>query len=207
MILSRSLAAGPRRPGGARRGTTGSATASSPSDDGYVVATTSIWADLTQQVLCDGSLAVRTLIPAGTDAHSYEPSFQDRETLDGATLIVANGHDLEELLDDTLDQVDDDGTPVFAAADHDDTSDDDDDDDDDDGDHDDGGHDDDPHVWLDPVRVAGILPALGDALVAVGADRDVTDRVRRDRGGGLDHARRRGRPPSSRWCRPPTGSW
>lgn len=157
----------------------GPATGSGPAGEGYVVATTSIWADLTQQVLCDDSLEVRTLIPAGGDAHSYEPSFQDRETLDGATLIVANGLGLEELLDDTLDQVDDDGTPVFEAGDHVDTIDPDD-EHDDGGDHerddDEDDHEgDDPHIWLDPVRVAGILPALGDALVAAGVDRDVTD--------------------------------
>jgi len=149
---------------------------SNESGDGYVVATTSIWADLTRQVLCDGALDVRTLIPAGGDAHSYEPSFQDRETLDGAAMVVANGLDLEELLDDTLDQVHDDGTPVFEAADHAATIDGDERDDEaDDHDGDDHGHEDDPHVWLDPIRVAGVLPALGDALVSAGADRGVTD--------------------------------
>ena len=130
------------------------------SEDPYVVATTGIWADVAGRVACDGSLSVRTIVPAGSDPHSFEPSLRDRETLDGATLVVANGLGLEETLDDTLEQVESGGVPVFRAGDHVDTI---------------GGDDPDPHVWLDPIRVAAALRALGAALVDIGADEAAID--------------------------------
>ena len=76
--------------------------AATRTDGRYVVATTGIWADIAGRVACDGSLDVRTIVPAGGDPHSFEPSLRDRETLDGAALVVANGLGLEETLDDTL---------------------------------------------------------------------------------------------------------
>jgi len=132
-------------------------------DRPYVMATTSIWADIVGRVACDGSIGVRTLIPPGIDAHAYEPSLRDREALDEAALVVANGLGLEELLADTLEEVGAGGVAMFEATDHleplagpa-------------------GGAD--PHVWFDPLRVAEVLPALGDALVDAGADRAAIDR-------------------------------
>jgi zinc/manganese transport system substrate-binding protein len=123
----------------------------------YVVATTPIWADVVRAVACDGEFDVRTLLPPGADAHSGEPSLRDREELDGAALVVANGLDLEEALDDTLSAVADGGVPVLRIAEHveplaaDPT---------------------DPHVWFDPTRVRAAVPVLGDALVAAGGDRE-----------------------------------
>jgi zinc/manganese transport system substrate-binding protein len=109
-------------------------------------------------VACDGSLAVEAIIPPGGDPHGYEPSLRDRETLDGAALIVANGGGLEDLLDDTLDDVADGGVPVVRMVDL------------------VEGGDDNPHVWFDPTKVAASLPALADALVGAGADRAATER-------------------------------
>jgi zinc/manganese transport system substrate-binding protein len=127
----------------------------------YVPATTGIWADVVRDVACDGTFTVRTLLPTGADTHSYEPSLRDRAVLDGSALVVANGLGLEERLDDTLAAVEDDGVPVFRIGDHVATL--------AGGEDDQGGAD--PHVWFDPTRVSAALPALGDALVAAGADR------------------------------------
>lgn len=130
----------------------------SAADEGpYVVATTAIWADVVRQVACDGTFEVRTLLPAGTDSHAAEPSLRDREVLDGAALVVANGLGLEERLDDTLSTVEDAGVPVVRIGDHvealaDDPT--------------------DPHVWFDPTRVRAAVPVLGEALVAAGGDRE-----------------------------------
>ena len=134
--------------------------AAGAADGPYVVATTGIWADVASMVACDGTFDVETLLPTGTDTHAYEPSLRDRTVLDGAALVVANGLGLEERLDDTLETVEDGGVPVFRVGDHVETL---------------GGTDDDhagadPHVWFDPTRVSAALPALGDALVAAGAD-------------------------------------
>ena len=83
-----------------------------------VVATTSIWADVLANVACDGDVDVRTLVPAGADPHRFEPSLADRALMDDAAVVIANGLLLEELLEDTLEAVENAGTPVFRIGDH-----------------------------------------------------------------------------------------
>ncbi|MDE0677851.1 MAG: metal ABC transporter substrate-binding protein [Acidimicrobiaceae bacterium] len=83
-----------------------------------VVTTTSIWADVVSNVGCDDSVSVTTLIPQGGDPHTYEPSLRDRETMDAANLVVANGLGLEERLEDTLEAVAAEGVHVFEVAEH-----------------------------------------------------------------------------------------
>jgi zinc/manganese transport system substrate-binding protein len=149
---------------------------SAPGDDlPTVVATTSIWADITSNVACDGLARVEMTIPPGGDPHSFEPSLRDRETMEDATLVIANGLFLEESLEDTIDAVAANGVPVLrvgdgldtiataGADDHDDESDD---------DHHDG---DDPHVWWDPTRIAAAVPLIADALADAGIDRTTLD--------------------------------
>jgi len=116
-----------------------------------IIATTSIWADVANNVACDPSAAVQAVIPAGGDPHAFEPSLSDRGAMEDAALVVANGLDLEQGLSDTLDALD---TPVLRMADEiaPDTG--------------------DPHVWFDPVRVSAALPALAESLVGA-ADLDV----------------------------------
>lgn len=78
--------------------------ASAGEADSSVVVTTSIWADVVENATCaeDAGIEVVTLIPANADPHDFEPSLQDRETLDGAELVVANGLDLEASYADLL---------------------------------------------------------------------------------------------------------
>jgi len=83
-----------------------------------IMATTSIWADVVGNVACDGQAEVVTLIPPGGDPHAFQPSLQDRGRMESAVMIVANGLDLEEGLGDTLEAVEEAGTPVFHMADH-----------------------------------------------------------------------------------------
>ncbi|HEY3486107.1 MAG TPA: metal ABC transporter substrate-binding protein [Ilumatobacteraceae bacterium] len=113
-----------------------------------VVATTSIWADVVRNVACDNLADVVAIIPPGADPHAFEPSLRDREVLDDAALVVANGLGLEESLTDLLATID---TPILEVTDHVATV-----------------RGDDPHVWQDPTRVAGAAPAIGDALIAAG---------------------------------------
>jgi manganese/iron transport system substrate-binding protein len=62
-----------------------------------VVATTTIVADVVRQV--GGDLVdVTTLLPAGTDPHSFEPRPQDAAAVADAKLVFANGAGLEEFL-------------------------------------------------------------------------------------------------------------
>ena len=136
----------------------GDGTATGPDSESEapsIVATTSIWADVTSNLACDGLAEIQTIIPTGGDPHSFEPSLQDRERLESAALIVANGLLLEESLEDTIAAAEDHGTPVFRFADQMPPL------ESQDAEHDDGN----PHVWFDPTRVAAALPALRDALV------------------------------------------
>ena len=178
-------------------------TAEPAAESPFVVASTSIWADITRNVACGGLAEVDTIVPLGGDPHSFEPSLQDRETMEGADLIVANGLFLEEGLADTIDAVAGRGVPVVYAADavdvltgeegHDDEhegdgehSDEEHSDDEHEGDeehaddeHSDGDDHDheggDPHVWFDPNRVIQALPTIADGLADVGVDADALD--------------------------------
>ena len=160
-----------------------------------VMAITTIWADVVANVACDGLADVVTLIPPGGDPHAYQPSLKDRGRMEDAAMIVANGLGLEEGLEDTLDAVDRTGTPVFHMADHVETI----------GfdpgmemeDHgeegeeaeegEDHGHgEEDPHIWFDPIRVAGALPALGEAMASeAGLDADALNACLTDYQGEL----------------------
>ena len=87
-------------------------------DSPMVLATTGIWADVVSNLACDGIADVEAIIPVGGDPHGFEPSLQDRERMDNADLVVANGLQLETRLLDTLEAVENSGTPVFAVAEH-----------------------------------------------------------------------------------------
>lgn len=82
-------------------GCNGSAASPSPSESapapaGYtVIATTSVFADLAQLALGD-NVAIETIVPAGVDVHTFEPSPADAQKLAGANLIVMNGLGLDE---------------------------------------------------------------------------------------------------------------
>ena len=152
-----------------------------------VLATTSIWADVVANVACDGLADVITLIPPGGDPHAFQPSLQDRGRMEAAVMVVANGLDLEEGLGDTIDAVEEAGTPVFHMADHIETigfapgmelehhdeeegeghGDEEEEEEEDEGEEEGRGHSgEDPHVWFDPIRVADALPALSQALAS-----------------------------------------
>jgi len=121
-----------------------------------VVATTTIWADIVSGATCNDLVDVDVLVPPGLSAHEFEPSLRDRAILEDADLIVANGLGIEQGFDRTLDASASSGTSLLRigeAADdllH----------------SDDGGVD--PHVWLDPIRVASTLPALQESLLSIG---------------------------------------
>lgn len=154
-----------------------SSTESEPAPESLAVfATTSIWADITSRALC--SADVRSIIPIGSDPHTWEPSMATRGDLQSADLIIANGLDLEEGLLPVLDAVEAEGLPVLHMSDHIDLLDMADDDHEDEDDHTDEDHADDehhhdgadPHIWLDPIRVANALSAIVDAAVAAGGN-------------------------------------
>lgn len=162
--------------------------AATGSDDRpLVVATTSILADITANVV--GDLArVEVIMDIDTDPHDFEPSARQVALLRDADVVVANGLDLEEGLVATLQAAADDGVTVLEVApqvnplarsdeplldnhSHEGDS---------DGHLDDGhlddkphgeeaGHehgDEDPHFWMDPTRVALAAEVIASTVAA-----------------------------------------
>ena len=147
-----------------------------------IVATTTILGDVVTRVT-GGRAVVDVLLPIGADPHEFRASSRQITELGRADLVVANGLGLEEGLDDVLSSLEADGTLVLRVADHLDpipfgsgTG---------------GGEPDDldPHVWMDPGRMAiaarlisaeleildpdGPWPANADAYIAALESLDV----------------------------------
>lgn len=160
-------------------------------DDGRtldLVATTPIIGDILANIAGDAA-EITVLIPSGIDPHQFEPSPGDRQAIEAADLVVANGLELEVRLTDILESAEADGAAVHhlfewvhpLEMDDDHGHDDDGHDDDDHGhDDDDHGHDDDdhghgewdPHVWFDPVRTAEAVRVLGERLDEIDDSRE-----------------------------------
>jgi zinc/manganese transport system substrate-binding protein len=121
-----------------------------------VVATTSIWGDVVGEIVGEDA-SVSVLIPRGTDAHEYEPTSRQVAEIHRADLVVANGLGLEGGLGDLLDAAAAEGANVLEVAPSLDPipfrS-------------EDGGSDLglDPHVWLDPERVASAAHLIAGEL-------------------------------------------
>ena len=130
-----------------------------------VVASTSILGDVAQQILGDAG-RVEVLIPTGADPHDYQPSSQQVSLVAGADLVIANGLNLEEGLLDVIDAARGDGARVIEIApmldplpfSHSDDS-------------------LDPHVWLDPARMAEAARIIGEELQLIAPDSDAVDRA------------------------------
>ena len=128
-----------------------------------IVVTTTILGDVTREVAGDVAQVV-TLIPLGADPHSVQPSAQQVEQLVDAHLVVTNGAGLEANFAGAIEEAEAAGVPVVEATDA------------IEGlppaaDSDHAGEaahahpeDVDPHFWLDPVRMADVVRALGDAI-------------------------------------------
>ena len=135
-----------------------------------VVVTYSAIGDVVSRLVGDAA-AVTVLIPNGQDQHDFEPSAKDVETINNASLVVSNGLDLEEGLEDSLLQAEKSGVPMFHIADHVTLLDAAEKEEGHEGEEDHGHGTEDPHVWLDPETLAESIPALAKALqLATGKD-------------------------------------
>jgi zinc/manganese transport system substrate-binding protein len=134
------------------------------SDDGgngvTVAVTTGIWADVTEQIAGEDA-DVEQIIPDGTSPHEFQLSARDRAEIEDSVLLVYNGADLEAGI--PIDKIEVARFPLTEHAgelkrfrpagsqDHP-TSE----------EEEAGGFD--PHLWMDPSRVAEAVPALADTL-------------------------------------------
>lgn len=117
-----------------------------------VVATTTVFADIVENV--GGSrVAVTSIIPSGVGPEDYEPKPDDARKLADAQLVVSNGVGLDNFLDRLIASAGEspprlvlgDGIPTLSV----------------DGDEN-------PHFWLDPMLVKQYyLPAIADELTAL----------------------------------------
>ena len=130
-----------------------------------VVVTYSVLGNIVEQLVGDAA-TVTTLIPDGQDPHEFEPSAKDIESLNNANIVVSNGLDFEEGLEETLNNVKTAGVNVFMAGDYitvRELS---------EKEHDHGAFD--PHLWLSPAAMLEMLPELSKAIgAAIGADLSV----------------------------------
>jgi len=126
-----------------------------------VVATTSILGDFVQNVGGD-KVEVRTLVGAGGDAHTFEPSPADGVALAEAQLVFENGLEFETWLDDLHTAsgskaervVVTEGLEPLAAPEGEHAE---------EGEHERGEFD--PHVWHDVTHAIGMVEKVRDALV------------------------------------------
>ena len=76
--------------------------ATAPINAYQVITTTSIFADLAEMALGDAA-HIESIIPAGADVHTFEPSPSDVEKIQSADLIIANGLGLDSWIQSLID--------------------------------------------------------------------------------------------------------
>ena len=160
-----------------------------------VVVTTTIWGDIVSNVTGDAA-DVEVLFPIGADAHDYQLSSAQVAAVQEADLVVINGLGLEEGILDVIESLEVDGANILEVAplldpiefgegghDHDGEHHEDEDEAEEDEHHEDGdsaeedehpdeedGHEHeglDPHVWMDPLRVADAVGLIATELAAI----------------------------------------
>ena len=134
-----------------------------------VVATTTILGDVARNVVGDDG-SVEVLLPVGADPHDYQASARQVAAIQEADLVIANGLGLEEGLADVLESAAADGANLLTVAplldplpfgnDN----------------ADDAEAGEDPHVWLDPLRMADATRIIAAELTKVDGSVDWTIR-------------------------------
>lgn len=137
-----------------------------------VVATTTIWGDVAHNIVGDHG-TVEVLFPIGANPHDYQASSQQIASIQEADLVIANGLFLEEGLLDVLKTAAADGAnvleigeyldPIPFGFDN--------------GSGEDIHRGDDPHLWLDPQRLATATQIIAAELAAIDSSVDWSARA------------------------------
>jgi zinc/manganese transport system substrate-binding protein len=125
-----------------------------------VVVTYSVLGSVVLDLVGDAA-DVTILIPDGQDPHDYQPSARDIETINNADIVVSNGLDFEEGLEDVLTSAIENGVSVYMIGENMTVREPDEDHAEEDG-HAHGAGD--PHLWLSPLSFTEALPSLADAI-------------------------------------------
>lgn len=125
-----------------------------------IVVTYSILGSVVLDLVGDAA-DVTILIPDGQDPHDFQPSARDIETINNADIVVSNGLDFEEGLEDVLASAIDSGVSVYMIGENITVRDSDEDHAEEDGDAHGAG---DPHLWLSPLSFTQALPSLTAAI-------------------------------------------
>jgi zinc/manganese transport system substrate-binding protein len=138
-----------------------------------IAVTYSVIGDIVSQLVGDRA-NVKVVVPDGQDPHEFQPSAKDIEIINNAALVVSNGLEFEEGLEEVLESITDSGGNIFMVGEHitvrkiEDGGEHGGEVGNDHGDKHAGG---DPHLWLSPATMLEMLPALTSALSeATGAD-------------------------------------
>ncbi len=159
------------------------------SADGVVaIATTTMLGSVTGDIMACAGGTAETLMPVGADPHDFSASSAQIASLVTADLVVANGLDLEEGLEDALESAEADGANVMEVAplvdpiefgeDEDEHDHEDEDADEDEHDHEDEEEEEhehdhgstDPHFWHDVSRMAEAAELIGAELADATGD-------------------------------------
>jgi len=113
-----------------------------------VLTSTTILADVTRKIAGD-RLQVESLLPAGADPHSYQPTPRDAAKVAGSKLIIVNGAGYEYFLKSLLENAGEETTVVEASSGV--------------NPREEAGSID-PHMWLDPNNMIVYAENIRDAL-------------------------------------------
>ena len=125
-----------------------------------IVVTYSVLGSVVSELVGDRA-TVTVLIPDGQDPHDFQPSARDIETINNADIVISNGLDFEEGLEDVLASAIENGVSVYMVGENMTVREPDEDHAEEDG-HAHGAGD--PHLWLSPLSFTQALPSLTAAI-------------------------------------------
>ncbi len=128
-----------------------------------IVVSTSILGDVVENIV-DEKASVEVLIPVGSDSHDYSASSAQVAALHRADLVILNGLGLEEGMSDLVEGLVADGIEVFEIAPLLDPL----------PFREVGSQSSDPHVWMDPLRMAEGTKLIAMELSRIAPDQDWT---------------------------------
>jgi ABC-type Zn uptake system ZnuABC Zn-binding protein ZnuA len=127
----------------------GRSASDSPKADSAILTSTTFLADITRNV-AGNRQTIDSLLTAGTDPHSYQPTPQDMAKIERSRLLITNGAGYEQFLKPLLENVGVGKTVIEASAGL--------------SPREDANQGIDPHMWLDPNLVISYVENIRKAL-------------------------------------------